>query len=201
MKNVQKMLRDHEVEAKMVAYTDITGCSPEFYMEAAELLVECRRVLKYTYVYGYYLHDGAGKVLFEYQQASAEGITERLSEMFHAPIEEIAAQPLDFVNYIRVTKKYINNLVRSVEEEGFTSNDNSNDNNNDNSYSYNYNSNNNHNNNNHNNSNNNSYNNYNNNSNNYNNDSNNDNQQQQLQQQQQQQLQQQQQQHQQRQQH
>jgi len=39
--------------------------------------------------------------------------------MFHAPIEEIANQPLDFVNYIRVTKKHINNLVHSVEEEGF----------------------------------------------------------------------------------
>lgn len=118
MKNVQKMLREGEVENKMVKYTDITGCSPDFYLEAAELLVECRRVLKYTYVYGYYLQDGPGKMLFEYQQASAEGITERLSEMFHAPIEEVAAQPIDFVNYIRVTKKYITNLVRSVEEEG-----------------------------------------------------------------------------------
>lgn len=40
MKNVQKMLRDGEVENKMVAYTDIVGNSPDFYMEAAELLVE-----------------------------------------------------------------------------------------------------------------------------------------------------------------
>jgi ariadne-1 len=123
MKNVQKMLRDSEVEEKMVKYTDITGNSPDFYLEAAELLVECRRVLKYTYVYGYYLQDGPGKSLFEYQQASAEGITERLSEMFHGPIEEIAAQPIDFVNYIRVTKKYITNLVRSVEEQGASSTD------------------------------------------------------------------------------
>lgn len=130
MKNVQKMLNDEEVDNKMVKYTDITGCSPDFYREAAELLVECRRVLKYTYVYGYYLQDGPGKSLFEYQQASAEGITERLSEMFHAPIEDIAAQPIDFVNYIRVTKKYITNLVRSVEEDAemFDNNDN-NDNN------------------------------------------------------------------------
>jgi len=114
MKNTLKY--EGEVEAKMRDFMDVTGCCPDFYMEAVEMLIECRRMLKYTYVYGYYLEDGPGKVLFEYQQASAEGTTERLAELFHAPVEVIAEAPLDFVNYIRVAKKYISNLIKSIEE-------------------------------------------------------------------------------------
>jgi ariadne-1 len=116
MKDIQQMLKSGEVEQKIRDFLDITGCCTDFYMEAAELLVECRRMLKYTYVYGYYLEDCPAKALFEYQQASAEGVTERLSELFHAPVEIVAQSPLDFVNYVRVAKKYISNLIRSIEE-------------------------------------------------------------------------------------
>jgi len=119
MKDVQKMLREGEIEKRMAEYTDRTGSSPDFYLEAADLLVECRRVLKFTYVYGYFNEDNSGKSLFEYQQASAEGITERFSELFLNSLEQILASPSDFVNYMRVTKKYINHLVQSI-EEGFT---------------------------------------------------------------------------------
>lgn len=67
------------------------------------------------------MKDSPAKALFEYlfdiylaritlnfqiyQQASAEGITERLSELFHTPVETMAKAPLEFVNYVRVTKK------------------------------------------------------------------------------------------------
>lgn len=119
MKNMQKQLSDGGVEQKMDHFMGITSCCPDFYMEAAELLVECRRMLKYTYVYGYYLEEGPGRALFEYQQASAEGVTERLSDMFHSSVENIAQSPLEFVNYIRVAKKHINNLIKSI-EAGFT---------------------------------------------------------------------------------
>lgn len=120
MKDVAKQLASAELETTMAQYFKLANSDPEFFLEAAELLVECRRVLKYTYVYGYFMKDGPCKALFEYQQASAEGITERLSELFHTPVETIAKSPLEFVNYIRVTKKFISNLVKSI-EEGFTS--------------------------------------------------------------------------------
>eukprot|EP00026_Physarum_polycephalum_P004933 Phypoly_transcript_04959.p1 GENE.Phypoly_transcript_04959~~Phypoly_transcript_04959.p1 ORF type:complete len:625 (-),score=55.40 Phypoly_transcript_04959:55-1929(-) len=120
MKDVMKYLNSGDVEATMGEYSKMTNSDPEFFLEAAELLVECRRVLKYTYVYGYYMEDSHCKALFEYQQASAEGITERLSELFHTPVDVIAKSPLEFVNYVRVTKKFISNLVKSI-EEGFTS--------------------------------------------------------------------------------
>jgi len=118
MKDVLKQLSSGDVEITMGEYSKMTNADPEFFLEAAELLVECRRVLKYTYVYGYYMEESPCKPLFEYQQASAEGITERLSELFHTPVDVIAKSPLEFVNYVRVTKKFICNLVRSI-EEGF----------------------------------------------------------------------------------
>lgn len=119
MKDVAKQIASGELEETMAQYSKLTNSDPEFFLEAAELLVECRRVLKYTYVYGYYMKDSTCKALFEYQQASAEGITERLSELFHTPVDTIAKSPLEFVNYVRVTKKFISNLVKSI-EEGFT---------------------------------------------------------------------------------
>lgn len=122
MKDVAKQLESGEVETTMAQYSTLTNADPEFLLEAAELLVECRRVLKYTYVYGFFMEESPCKALFEYQQASAEGITERLSELFHTPVDVIAKSPLDFVNYIRVTKKFISNLVKRI-EEGFATDD------------------------------------------------------------------------------
>jgi len=52
---------------------------------ATEQLIECRRHLKYTYVYAYYLPDGAEKTLFEYLQAELERQTEELSETLEKP--------------------------------------------------------------------------------------------------------------------
>lgn len=123
MKNGQKMLIEGEVEKKMGKFLDITGYYPDFFMEAAELLVECRRMLKYTYVYGYFMESSPNKSLFEYQQASAEGITERLAELFGTPVEDLALDgtSLELVNYIRVAKKYISNLIKSI-EDGFDTN-------------------------------------------------------------------------------
>eukprot|EP01112_Ceratiomyxa_fruticulosa_P000745 TRINITY_DN1067_c0_g1_i1.p1 TRINITY_DN1067_c0_g1~~TRINITY_DN1067_c0_g1_i1.p1 ORF type:complete len:814 (+),score=189.52 TRINITY_DN1067_c0_g1_i1:311-2752(+) len=107
--------KENELEQKMISYRDKTSHHPYFLSEANSLLIECRRILKYTYTLGYYLRDGtAAKVFFEYLQASAEGITERLSSGFFLPVEEIDAE--DLKNRIRVTHKFTNNLVLSIEE-------------------------------------------------------------------------------------
>lgn len=47
--------------------------------DTAHVLFECRHTLMYTYVYSYYLDEGAEKTLFEYQQAQLELATEELS--------------------------------------------------------------------------------------------------------------------------
>lgn len=60
-----------------------------FLREAVELVIECRRVLKWTYVYGYYLPKGNQKDLFEFLQDDLERNTEHLSELTEKPIEQI----------------------------------------------------------------------------------------------------------------
>jgi hypothetical protein len=89
------------------------------------------------YAYGFYLEEGPAKTFFEYLQANAEGITERLTEALMLPADKINAE--DLKNRIRVTKKvplfpsililpycplflvitqfqYISNLVKGIEE-------------------------------------------------------------------------------------
>ncbi|EGC37299.1 hypothetical protein DICPUDRAFT_94109 [Dictyostelium purpureum] len=114
MKHAIKM-REEEMEDKMNQFRELTNLNPDFLQEAIELLIECRRILKYTYVFGYYLSDNVpGKTFFEYQQANAEGITELLSESVYINVALINAE--DMKNRVRVTKKYITNLVKSIEE-------------------------------------------------------------------------------------
>ncbi|KAG8639886.1 hypothetical protein MANES_13G001300v8 [Manihot esculenta] len=61
-------------------------CQPEsqlkFITEAWLQIVECRRVLKWTYAYGYYLpeHEHGKRIFFEYLQGEAESGLERLHQ-------------------------------------------------------------------------------------------------------------------------
>jgi ariadne-1 len=87
----------------------------DFFTEAVDLLQKCRHILKYTYVYGFNLPDNStGKEFFEYLQANAEGITERLSDQVNAPLNKLDIT--SFKNIIRVTSKYIENLVKGMED-------------------------------------------------------------------------------------
>eukprot|EP01090_Pellita_catalonica_P007137 TRINITY_DN1774_c0_g1_i2.p1 TRINITY_DN1774_c0_g1~~TRINITY_DN1774_c0_g1_i2.p1 ORF type:complete len:494 (+),score=71.60 TRINITY_DN1774_c0_g1_i2:555-2036(+) len=100
---------------KQIQYRNQTNCgSVEFFTEAVDLLQESRHFLKYTYVYGYYLGDSEGKQFFEYLQANAEGIIERLADQVNAPLNELDIPA--FKNRIRVNKKYIANLRDGIEE-------------------------------------------------------------------------------------
>ncbi|KAJ6337893.1 hypothetical protein OIU76_007551 [Salix suchowensis] len=99
----------------------------EFLTEAWQQIVECRRVLKWTYAYGYYLaEDGEAKVkLFEYLQGQAESSLERLHDcaerelkMFIYP-DELSDSFDDFrvklIHLTGVTKNYFKNLVTALE--------------------------------------------------------------------------------------
>lgn len=92
-------------------------------------------MLKWTYVYGYFLEeskDPVKKDFFEYQQANAEGVTERLARLLFDEVSKMKADELK--NMTRVTRKvsclrfsnlrgltfgqYIENLSKSL-SEGF----------------------------------------------------------------------------------
>lgn len=55
-------------------------------MDATENLIECRRVLKYTYVKAFYIKDQKEKNLFEFLQGELETATEELSHLLEAEV-------------------------------------------------------------------------------------------------------------------
>ncbi|KAL8533271.1 hypothetical protein ACS0TY_009601 [Phlomoides rotata] len=94
--------------------------------EAWEQIVECRRVLKWTYAYGYYMDVGeAKKTFFEYLQGEAESALERLHHSAETEIEKYvgADEPCEDFSAFRskltcltaVTRTYFQNLVRAME--------------------------------------------------------------------------------------
>ena len=72
----------------------------QFLKNANEMVIDCRRTLKYTYVFGYYLtsikpsdNDDSMKhrALFENMQEDLERYTEILSELTEMPIERMTS--------------------------------------------------------------------------------------------------------------
>ncbi|CAH2059885.1 unnamed protein product [Thlaspi arvense] len=100
----------------------------QFTIEAWLQIIECRRVLKWTYAYGYYLpeQERTKRQFFEYLQSEAEAGLERLhhcAEMESKPFVIKAEDPLNKFNDFRtkligltkVTKTYFENLVKALE--------------------------------------------------------------------------------------
>ncbi|DAZ92674.1 TPA: hypothetical protein N0F65_000444 [Lagenidium giganteum] len=110
-------------EARMIAlqssHCDSSWIDVQFLNAATEQLIECRRVLKYTYVFGYYLPQGKEKNLFEYLQENLEKNTEHLTGLSEQPLEKMNRS--EIINYTRVTERFLRNLLSGV-EDGLTSN-------------------------------------------------------------------------------
>ncbi|KAJ0981008.1 hypothetical protein J5N97_009263 [Dioscorea zingiberensis] len=95
--------------------------------EAWLQIVECRRVLKWTYAYGFYLpeHEHAKRQFFEYLQGEAESGLEHLHQCAEKELQgylDAESPSKDFKNYLTklagltsVTRNYFENLVRALE--------------------------------------------------------------------------------------
>uniref|UniRef100_A0A164SWQ2 RanBP2-type domain-containing protein n=1 Tax=Daucus carota subsp. sativus TaxID=79200 RepID=A0A164SWQ2_DAUCS len=106
-------------------------CQPEsqlkFIIEAWLQIVECRRVLKWTYAYGYYLaeQEHAKRQFFEYLQGEAESGLERLHQCAEkelqlylnaeGPSKEFNEFRTKLAGLTSVTRNYFENLVRALE--------------------------------------------------------------------------------------
>ncbi|WJX41920.1 putative E3 ubiquitin-protein ligase ari7 [Trifolium repens] len=121
--DLQKMQTLH---IKMLSDTlSIPETQLKFITEAWLQIVECRRVLKWTYAYGYYLPDNehAKKQFFEYLQGEAESGLERLHQcaekelqvFLEAPSEEFNDFSRKLTGLTAVTRNYFENLVRALE--------------------------------------------------------------------------------------
>ncbi|ONK82111.1 uncharacterized protein A4U43_C01F36230 [Asparagus officinalis] len=104
-----------------------------FVIEAWEQVVECRRVLTWSYAYGYYLdpEGKAKKELFEYLQGEAEAGLERLHQSAETDLQAYMADNVDeivgedlkkFLDFreklarlTSVTRNYFENLVGALE--------------------------------------------------------------------------------------
>ncbi|KAI3906033.1 hypothetical protein MKW92_041988 [Papaver armeniacum] len=99
----------------------------KFITEAWLQIIECRRVLKWTYAYGYYLpeNEHAKRQFFEYLQGEAESGLERLHQCAEKELQTYlnAEGPSEGFNDFKtklagltsVTRNYFENLVRALE--------------------------------------------------------------------------------------
>lgn len=89
----------------------------EFLKTANEQLVECRRVLKYTYVFAFYMdspQQSMQRERFEHHQEMLERFTENLSELSEKPLAEM--DRTDVVNQTRVVDRFMKNILKYVED-------------------------------------------------------------------------------------
>ncbi|CAH8382042.1 unnamed protein product [Eruca vesicaria subsp. sativa] len=100
----------------------------QFFVEAWLQIIECRRVLKWTYAYGYYLSEkeSTKKRFFEYLQGEAEFGLERLHQCAELEFKQLVKETEDFsksfedfrrklIGLTKVTKTYFENLVKALE--------------------------------------------------------------------------------------
>jgi ariadne-1 len=123
-----------DIDSKMQLLHDVKNYGIgelEFLKEAAEQVVVNRRVLKWTYAFGFYLSAGQEKNLFEHLQEKLEENTEHLHEMVEKPLDPYLKAPSadrapfyafksDLVNYYQVTKRvssrqFLHNLLDGIE--------------------------------------------------------------------------------------
>jgi len=91
----------------------------QYLKTAAQEIIRCRRVLKYTYIMGYFLKDEtdkqkACKQLFEYHQEMLEKNTEELHGLAEANVNDHDRERV--VNCTRVTEKLLFRLMECMME-------------------------------------------------------------------------------------
>eukprot|EP01083_Nonionella_stella_P233911 823689_1 len=98
---------------------DTSWIDVQFLETANKQIMECRQILKHTYVFGYYLNqDGSEKELFEFLQQELEKNTETLHELSEQDLKEIDREKV--VNYTRITKQFAERLLDGI-ARGLTS--------------------------------------------------------------------------------
>ncbi|XP_062196698.1 probable E3 ubiquitin-protein ligase ARI8 isoform X2 [Phragmites australis] len=126
---------EKEQLAKLTDVFGIPETQLKFITEAWSQIIECRRVLKWTYSYGYYLEDKVKSEFFEYLQGEAESGLERLHQCAEKDLQaflpslkpdsnESTTPPslaefgdfrVKLAGLTSVTRNYFENLVQALE--------------------------------------------------------------------------------------
>jgi len=110
MGKANKMMQ--ELSDKGMSWIDV-----QFIKQATQSLMECRNMLKYTYVYGYFLPKHVNRSIFEYLQADLESAVEKLSELLEAQGEKERLKVINASEYVRQRQK---NLLQGLLEGEIT---------------------------------------------------------------------------------
>lgn len=97
----------HEVKGYRIEETD-------FMVKAAKCIIDSRRVLEWTYVYGYYLENENERGLFEHNQEMLERFTESLHELVEEPLDEFVQPGHDNRNLFEQHRQKITDLLSST---------------------------------------------------------------------------------------
>ncbi|PRP85297.1 hypothetical protein PROFUN_06899 [Planoprotostelium fungivorum] len=110
---LEKQIRNRAVTKTLEMRRDaLTTNELNYILQGTEVLLECRNVLKYAYVFAYYQAErGEEKALFEYTQEDLEKTTEQLSEA----LETLSAGRLGALNLIQLAKTRKENLLKAAE--------------------------------------------------------------------------------------
>jgi len=109
-------------EADILQRFGVRSADTKFLHEATEQLLVCRRVLEFSYVYGFYLAETTGREreLFEYLQEDVEKHTDQLSGAYELELDQLPDYQafIDWkekvTNLTRVSGKFVNNFNEGV---------------------------------------------------------------------------------------
>eukprot|EP00033_Pygsuia_biforma_P003688 GCRY01004040.1.p1 GENE.GCRY01004040.1~~GCRY01004040.1.p1 ORF type:complete len:532 (-),score=106.18 GCRY01004040.1:678-2081(-) len=115
LKLENKLLEETDKKMKeMQKNPDCSWVQVQFLGAACAQLHQCRAVLRWTYVYAYYLPNGPEKDIFEFLQQDLEKSTEELSGILEQESSE-EIDRLSCVNATRIAERKLKNLLEGVE--------------------------------------------------------------------------------------
>eukprot|EP01116_Phalansterium_solitarium_P015299 TRINITY_DN3368_c1_g1_i1.p1 TRINITY_DN3368_c1_g1~~TRINITY_DN3368_c1_g1_i1.p1 ORF type:complete len:674 (-),score=232.26 TRINITY_DN3368_c1_g1_i1:287-2308(-) len=102
---------------KAKEYKRHTGGAADFLLTAFDTLIECRHIVKFTYIYAFFLppDDSNPKLIFEEQQAYAQKMSERLAKELLRTPEDIDRSKVVYLH--KACKQYFDNLVAFFESD------------------------------------------------------------------------------------
>ena len=87
-----------------------------FITEATDGILAARKVLRDTYVYGYFLPDDVNRALFEHLQSQLEQQTEQLSALIEQKPLDIFRDRLKVIDLDKALRRSLQNVIEGLEQ-------------------------------------------------------------------------------------
>ena len=88
----------------------LTFNSTDFLRQAVQLIIECRRVLRWTYVHAFAVQDDTERQLFEFRQGKLEQMTEQLSKLTEEGVEQLQAKRATVLHQTAALRSYLDGM-------------------------------------------------------------------------------------------